>query len=300
MDRSTPLLEPTQLAFRIPAARTPIIGRADEIASVSRMIDQGARLITLVGAGGVGKTRLAQAVADQQREAFGGRVGWVSLGELTNPDILLDAIVRTLEIDVQGRDPIDALRGALGDAPVLLVIDNMEHLAGASAVLSTALDRIPSLSLLVTSRVPLRLTGEREVRIAPFPPVGSERDPGALEAHPAVQLFVERARAADAGFVPNAVALERVANIVAKLDYLPLAIELAAARIRHFSLEEIDALLSSQLDLLTGGPRDAPDRHRTIRQTINGATSSCRWMSSVSFANWRSSRVCSPSRARCS
>lgn len=265
MDRFTPLIEPAQLTFRVPASRTAIIGRRDETASISRLIDEGARLITLVGAGGVGKTRLALAIADQQRAAFADRVGWVSLGDLTDPDVLLDAILRALDINAPGRDPLDALRLALGDAPVLLVVDNMEHLAGASAVLSSALDRIPALSLLVTSRVPLRLTAEREVRISPFPPVAAD---GGLAEHPAVQLFVERAQAADAGFVPDAASLERIAGIVAKLDYLPLAIELAAARIRHLPLEEIDALLSSQLDLLTGGPRDAPDRHRTIRQTI--------------------------------
>jgi predicted ATPase/DNA-binding CsgD family transcriptional regulator len=269
MDRFTPLIEPTVLTFRIPSARTPIIGRADETASVSRLIGQGARLITLVGAGGVGKTRLALAVAEGQRVAFGGRVGWVSLGELTNSDLLLDAILRALEINAQGRDPVEALHLALGDEPALLVIDNMEHLADASAVLSAMLDRIPALVLLVTSRVPLRLTAEREVRIAPFPPVSDEASREALEAHPAVQLFVERARAADAEFEPDAAALARIAGVVAKLDYLPLAIELAAARVRHFSLDEIDALLSSRLDLLTGGPRDAPDRHRTLRGAIS-------------------------------
>ena len=209
------------------------------------------------------------AVAEAQRDAFDDRVGWVSLGELTDPDLLLDAILRAVETTNQGRDPIDALGGALGNAPALLVIDNMEHLAGASAALSAMLDRIPALSLLVTSRVPLRLTAEREVRIAPFPPVTDDTSRAALETHPAIRLFVERARAADAGFEPDASALVRIAGIVAKLDYLPLAIELAAARVRHFSLDEIDALLSSRLDLLTGGPRDAPDRHRTLRGAIS-------------------------------
>ena len=252
----------------MPASRTSIIGRQDDLARLTRLLEQGERLITLVGAGGVGKTRLALAVAEAQRAAFDGRVGWVSLGELADPELLLDAIVRALEITTQGRDPVDALRAALGDAPVLLVLDNMEHLAGSSALLSTMLDRIPALSLLVTSRVPLRLTAEREVRVDPFPPVTGETNPEALEVHPAIRLFVERARAVEAGFDPDDAALERIAGIVAKLDYLPLAIELAAARARHFSLDEIDTLLSSRLDLLTGGPRDVPDRHRTIRGAI--------------------------------
>jgi predicted ATPase/DNA-binding CsgD family transcriptional regulator len=268
MDRFTPLIEPAVVTFRVPAARTPIIGREDETDSVSEVIQQGARLITLVGAGGVGKTRLALAIADSQREAFGGRVGWVSLAEVTNPDLLLDAILRSLEVSSQGRDPIEALQAALGLEPALLVVDNMEHLAGGSAILSTILDRIPSLTLLVTSRVPLRLTGEREVRIDPFPAVTSDASHEALEANPAVQLFIERARAVDAGFDPDAAGLSRIAGIVAQLDYLPLAIELAAARVRHFTLDEIADLLSSRLDLLTGGPRDAPDRHRTIRGAI--------------------------------
>jgi non-specific serine/threonine protein kinase len=269
MDRFSLLIEPSVLTFKIPAARTPIIGREDETASVSRLIGQGARLVTLVGAGGVGKTRLALAIAEDQRAPFHNRVGWVSLGELTDPDLLLDAILRALEISSQGRDPIDALQSALGDAPALLVIDNMEHLAGGSSVLATLLDRIPALTVLVTSRVSLRLSAEREVRLDPFPPITDESSQAALEAHPAIRLFVERARAVDSGFEPDASALARIAGIVAQLDYLPLAIELAAARVRHFSLDEIAALLSSRLDLLTGGPRDAPDRHRTIRGAIS-------------------------------
>lgn len=268
MDRFTPLIEPAVLRFRVPASRTPIIGREEETASVSRLIGQGARLVTLVGAGGVGKTRIALAIAEEQRAACGERVGWVSLGELTNPDLLSDAMLRALDLSSQGRDPVDVLIGALDDAPTLLIIDNMEHLAGGSAVLATLLDRSSNLTFLVTSRVPLRLTAEREVRIDPFPPVTDETSRAALEAHPAIRLFVERARAVDAGFDPDAAALARIAEIVAQLDFLPLAIELAAARVRHFSLDEISSLLSSRLDLLTGGPRDAPDRQRTIRGAI--------------------------------
>lgn len=268
MDRFVAGIEPVHVTFRIPAARTPIIGREAEIASVGRLIDHGARLVTLVGAGGVGKTRLAHAVAESQQAAFEGRVGWVALSELTNPDLLLDVILRAVDVAGQGRDPADALGGALGEAPALLVIDNMEHLAGASAELAKVLDRIPALTLLVTSRVPLRLTAEREVRVDPFPPVRGEAPLETLEAHPAIRLFVERSQAVDAGFAPDADALMRIAGIVAQLDFLPLAIELAAARVRHFSLEEIANLLSSRLDLLTGGPRDVPDRHRTIRGAI--------------------------------
>jgi predicted ATPase/DNA-binding CsgD family transcriptional regulator len=266
MDRFTALIEPTTPAvFRLPGSRTPIIGREEVRAGLVRPLERGERLITLVGTGGVGKTRLALAVAEDLRPAFDGRVGWVSLGELTEPDLLLDAIARALEISLKGRDPLDALVAAIGDGPALLVIDNMEHLAEASAILGTLLDRAPSLSLLVTSRLPLRLTAEREVRISPFrAPVSGT----ALEEHPAIRLFIERARAVDSAFEPSSVDIERIARIVAQLDFLPLAIELAAARVRHFSLEEIESLLSSSLDLLTGGPRDAPDRHRTIRGAI--------------------------------
>ncbi|HET9660203.1 MAG TPA: LuxR C-terminal-related transcriptional regulator, partial [Thermomicrobiales bacterium] len=171
-----------------------------------------------------------------------------------------------LDIPIQGREPLDALSAALSEQPTLLVIDNMEHLAEGATMLGTLLERLPGLSLLVTSRVPLRLIGEREVRISPFPAI--ESSDAELENHPAIRLFIERARAVDSAFGPDRPALERIAAIVAQLDYLPLAIELAAARVRHFSLDEIQQLLSSSLDLLTGGPRDAPDRQRTIRATI--------------------------------
>lgn len=266
MDRFSNLAEPPAPAvFRLPVSRAPIVGREDDRARVASLIAQGQRMITLVGAGGVGKTRLALAVADDLRPAFDNRVGWVSLGELTEPDLLLDTIARALDVAIQGRSPVDALAGAIGDAPALLVVDNMEHLAGGSAVLADLLDRVPSLTLLVTSRVPLRLTAEQELRIHPFPGFAAGIP---LATHPAVRLFIERARAVDASFDPDQGALDRIAAIVARLDFLPLAIELAAARVRHFSLQEIEALLSSSLDLLTGGPRDAPDRQRTIRGTI--------------------------------
>ncbi len=268
MDRFTQFVEPAAATFRLPTSRTPIIGRQDDLARTSQLIDDGQRLVTLVGAGGVGKTRLALAVAEAQRSRFQGRVGWVSLGELTDPDLLLDAIARSLDIGTSGRTVLDALVAALGTEPALIVVDNMEQLTNASGNLADLLDRAPELSLLVTSRAPLRLIGEREVRIQPFPPVDGSASPDALEAHPAIQLFLARARAVEASFEPDAVALAQIADIVGALDFLPLAIELAAARVRHFSLGEIRSLLSSQLDLLTGGPRDAPDRHRTIRATI--------------------------------
>ena len=267
MDRFAAIADaPAQANFKIPISRTPIIGREVVRAHLAEPIRQGERLITLVGTGGVGKTRLALAVAEDVRPAFEGRVGWVSLGELAEPDLVLDAIARALEIGIQGREPLDALAAALGEQPTLLVIDNMEHLAEGATTLGTLLERVPALSLLVTSRVPLRLIGEREVRISPFPAIGASDEE--LADHPAIRLFIERARAGDSTFEPDRPALERIAAIVEQLDYLPLAIELAAARVRHFSLDEIRQLLSSSLDLLTGGPRDAPDRHRTLRGAI--------------------------------
>lgn len=256
------------MVFHLPAARTPLIGRDSVRVHLADLIRQHERLVTLVGPGGVGKTRLALAVAGDVRTAFAERVGWVSLGELTDPDLLLDAVVRALGISAPGVEPFDALIAALGSEPAVLVIDNMEHLAGASGVLGTLLERVPTLVLLVTSRVPLRLIGELEMRIDPFLPLNEKRTFEEMGAHPAIRLFVQRARAVDSSFQPDEANLERIAAIVAQLDFLPLAIELAAARVRHFSLDEIAMLLSSRLDLLTGGPRDAPDRQQTIRGTI--------------------------------
>ena len=269
MDRSITLSQPlTPIVFHLPAARTPIIGRDGVRAQLADQIRQGERLVTLVGPGGVGKTRLALAVAEDVRAAFAERVGWVSLGELTDPELLLDAIVRALGVSVPGVEPFDAVVAALGREPAVLVIDNMEHLAGASGILGTLLERVPTLSLLVTSRVPLRLIGELEMHIDPFPPLNEKHTSEAMESHPAIRLFVQRARSVDSRFQPDEVDLEKIAGIVAQLDFLPLAIELAAARVRHFSLDEIARLLSSRFELLTGGPRDAPNRQRTIRATI--------------------------------
>ncbi|HET9660202.1 MAG TPA: LuxR C-terminal-related transcriptional regulator [Thermomicrobiales bacterium] len=269
MDRSITLSQPSApMVFHLPAARTPIIGRDGVRAQLADLIRQHERLVTLVGPGGVGKTRLALAVAEDVRAAFAERVGWVSLGELADPELLLDAVVRALGVSAPGVEPFDALVAALGSEPAVLVIDNMEHLADASGILGTLLERVPTLVLLVTSRVPLRLIGELEMRIDPFPPLNKERTLEELGAHPAVRLFAQRARSVDSNFQLNKENLERIAAIVAQLDFLPLAIELAAARVRHFSLDEISTLLSSRLDLLTGGPRDAPDRQQTIRATI--------------------------------
>ena len=266
MDPFLATANPTTLVrFRLPVARSSIIGRQRERARVAEILRDGERLVTLAGAGGVGKTRLALAIADELRPEFDDRVGWVSLGELTEPDLLADTIARALDIATQGKDPIDTIAAAIGDLPALLVIDNMEHLTEASGMLATLLDRSPALSLLVTSRAPLRLMAEREIHLSPFPAIAAG---AALESHPAVELFIERARAVDATFRPNDEALTHIAAIVAQVDFLPLAIELAAARVRHFSLEEIASLLSQNFDLLTGGPRDAPDRQRTIRATI--------------------------------
>lgn len=269
MDRSITLTQPVvPIVFHLPSARTPIIGRDEIRAHLADLVRQGDRLVTLVGPGGVGKTRLALAAAEALRAEFDGRVGWVSLGELSDPELLLDAVVRTLGVAAPGLDPIDALVAALGNDPTLLVIDNMEHLAHASGALDTLLERVPTLSLLVTSRVPLRLIGEREVHIYPFPPLTGARTSDALASHPAIRLFVQRAQAVESRFQPDDADLEQIAAIVARLDFLPLAIELAAARVRHFSLDEIAQLLSSRLELLTGGPRNAPDRQQTIRGTI--------------------------------
>lgn len=253
------------MRFRLPVARSPIIGREVERVRVAETIRSGERLVSLIGTGGVGKTRLALAVASQLRSVYDNRVGWVSLGELTESDLLIDTIARALEIATQGQEPLDAISMAVGDSPALLVIDNMEHLTEAAGRLAILLDRVPALTMLVTSRAPLRLMAEREIHLSPFPIIAAGTD---LAMHPAIQLFTERARAVDATFMPDREALTHIAAIVAQVDFLPLAIELAAARVRHFSLQEIESLLSQSFDLLTGGPRDAPDRQRTIRGAI--------------------------------
>lgn len=248
----------------LPILRTQTVGREDEIAQLHDLVTRdGVQLITLVGAGGIGKTRLALAAGAELLDDFPQGVFAVMLGSLTDPALAMPTVARALSIpEVAGRDVRDSLADHLRDKRLLLVLDNFEHLLGAAAELGDLLSAARGLKALVTSRSPLRLYGEREF---PVPPLGLEAANG---DPPAVRLFVERAREIQADFALTAETAATVATICARLDGLPLGIELAATRIRSLEPAQLLARLDQRLSLLTGGARDLPLRQRTLRATI--------------------------------
>lgn len=258
----------------LPGPLTPLVGREDDLALVSALL-QSARLVTLTGPGGVGKTRLALAVARGVRDravASGvtDPVAFVPLAGLTDPSLVVSAVAQAVGARGAGGDvPGSALAAALRGRQ-LLVLDNLEHLLPAAPTISTLLAACPTLTILATSRAPLRIHGEREYQVRPLATPSFERVPHAAEVAqaPAVRLFVERATAVTGAFAladDNAAA---VAAICRRLDGLPLAIELAAARTRLLSPTALLGRLDQALPLLSQGSRDLPARHQTLRETI--------------------------------
>ena len=258
-------------ASNLPAQPNRLIGRRDELDDVARALrGRRTRLVTLVGPGGTGKTRLALHAGAELADEFADGVFVIFLASLQEPALVLDAIANTLGLRPRGGETIeDALVSYLAERNLLLLLDNFEHLLGAAPAVSRMLATAPRLSLLVTTREPLHVTAERVFDIGPLsvPSLGASSVARALE-HDAVALFVERATAAKADFELDAGNLDAVTEICVRLDGLPLAIELAAARLRAFSPTALLTRLDQRLALLTGGARDADERQRTLRDTI--------------------------------
>ena len=230
----------------LPVPATPFLGRERELAEVSLPLLDGARLLTLTGAGGSGKTRLALQAAGAVADSFPDGVYWVPLAALRDPHLVADAASQALGADDIVAH-IDAKR-------LLLCFDNFEHLVeGAAAVVGGLIDACPHLSVLVTSRERLHLSGEQEYSVPPF--VHQE----------GVGFFMARARAIDPSFAAH----PAIAEICVRLDNLPLALELAAARVKALPPAQLLARLERRLPLLTGGARDLPERQRTLRATIS-------------------------------
>ncbi|MET0800384.1 MAG: tetratricopeptide repeat protein, partial [Actinomycetota bacterium] len=246
--------------------RTSFIGRTEEVARLEEMIG-GARLVTIVGPGGTGKTRLSIRVASQVLDRFVDGAFFVDLSAVTDPEVVLPEIASALKVRREpGQDTAEALRGHLRDRQLLLVLDNMEQVVEAAAAVGKLLDGSPGLAVLATSRVPLQLTGEQRFELQPMPvPTDDAADAGAFDA---VRLFAERAAAVHPGFELNERSTPAVARIVAALDGLPLALELAASRMALLNADALADRLTRRLPLLTGGPRDVPERQRTLAATI--------------------------------
>ena len=232
-------------ATNLPVAASPLLGRESEVGDLVALLSNGSRLVTVTGPGGTGKTRVALQVASELVGGFRDGVFWVPLASLTDTGLVLPAIGEALGL---GSTVSDALR----DRELLLLLDNTEHLPAVAPVIAGILAGAPRLRALVTSRAPLHVSGEHEYPLEP------------LAERAAVELFCERARAIGRQILPDSV----VAEICRRLDGLPLAIELAAARTKLLDPETLLGRLEQRLPILTGGHRDAPKRQQTLRATI--------------------------------
>ena len=279
LDRGRPDAEP--LVFPAPAGRlgrdalpaplTPLIGRVAERADVRRLLERGTRLVTVTGPGGIGKTRVALHLAHDLRRA-GVAVTWVSLAATRDAEGVVAAIAEA--VGCPATVPGDAMAGlvaALRGAPRLLVLDNLEQVPAAGEPIAELLVRCPGLTILATSRARLRVSGEHLVPLRPLGLPRADLVDASLDAvaeSEAVQLFAARARAVDPLFALDAETAPLVVQACRQVDALPLAIELAAARLAHLDLRTLVDQLSTRLPLLGGGNQDLPARQRTLRDTI--------------------------------
>src|SRR5208283_334236 len=261
----------TETAHNLPALLTRLIGRGD---TITRLADQllRQRLLTIVGAGGIGKTSVALAVAEQLIPAYEHGVWLIDLAPLADPRLVPSALADAIGLEIRAENPLPGLVASFRDKKMLLVLDNCEHVIDAAAALAVGvLAGAPGVQVIATSREPLRIEGEHVHRLSPLasPPASARLTAVEALGFPAVQLFVERAGAALDEFELTDADAPIVADICSKLDGIALAIELAAARVNTFGVRGVAAHLDDRFQLLTRGRRTALPRHRTLRATLD-------------------------------
>jgi predicted ATPase/class 3 adenylate cyclase/DNA-binding CsgD family transcriptional regulator len=265
-------LDNPALRHNLPSQATSFVGRAAELAQLRSLVSGGSRLVTIAGPGGIGKSRLASQVAAEVLDGDGDGVWLVELAPVAEPELVASTVAAVLGVrEEPARPMLDTLVDAVGDRYLLLVLDNAEHVLGAAAKLADALVRsCPRACLLVTSREPLGVNGEHVFRVPPLAvPPAELAAPGRLAAFESVQLFTERAVMYRPGFALDAANAVAVAAVCVRLDGIPLALELAAARLGSLSVAEISSRLDQRFRLLTGGSRTALPRHQTLRALID-------------------------------
>ncbi|HEX8100767.1 MAG TPA: adenylate/guanylate cyclase domain-containing protein [Actinomycetota bacterium] len=265
-----PAIKSLEIPTNLPVELTSFVGRDSEVSGVRDLLGSH-RLVTLTGPGGTGKTRLSLETAGQVAGEFPDGAFFVELASIGAPDLVPSTIARTLGLREEGSRPVvETLSGHVRDREMLLVLDNFEHVLEAAPIVTTLLAEAPKLRVVVTSRAPLRIRGEQEFPVPPLElPRAKERlDPEDAGRYAAVALFAERAAEVDPAFQLTAENAGAVAAICARLDGLPLAIELAASRVKFLAPEQMRQRLDRALPMLSGGPRDLPDRQRTLRGAI--------------------------------
>jgi predicted ATPase/class 3 adenylate cyclase len=266
-----PLKSLENLPNNLPAQTTEFIGRKAEIEEIVKNLSKhSVRLLTLTGPGGTGKTRLSQESAAEMMDYFPDGVFFIPLAPISDPELVPTTIARTIGVrEGGGLPPLENLKAYLGDKHMLLLLDNFEQVMDATGIVSELLAAAPDLKLILTSRIPLQVRGEQEFPVPPLDVPGINVALEEIESIECVQMFVALAQAAKPSFEFNRENSAAVAEICRRLDGLPLAIEIAAARSRMLSPQAMLKRLDESLKLLTGGPKDLPARQQTLRGAID-------------------------------